>query len=291
MKTIILTIVNLISIVYYLSAQSPLKADAGNDTNYCFKPATYYSEKIFLGGKITASGGIKPYKYDWTMYSKSTKKDYTLLADSGFNHNANISFIFPYYNDNFIFKVTVKDSVGTTVSDSVTIAVSMMWNGCIIMNDSMVNDSFQLNIPYCEGGIQPFIYSWKPTTGLSNAAIQNPKAKPLVSTDYIVSVTDNVGCKYIDCGLYQIVVTDIDEQSIGFIRFANPVLNTGTMKFTSNILGSTFLINSDVGIVLYTTIIEKECIPLGSLIPTAGIYFYRLITPQGKLITGRFVRE
>jgi gliding motility-associated-like protein len=37
-------------------------------------------------------------------------------------------------------------------------------------------------------------YEWTPATGLSNTSIRNPLAKPDVTTDYIVKVTDNSGC-------------------------------------------------------------------------------------------------
>ncbi len=38
----------------------------------------------------------------------------------------------------------------------------------------------------------PYVYSWSPATGLSNAAISNPNASPAVTTNYTVTVTD--GC-------------------------------------------------------------------------------------------------
>ena len=38
------------------------------------------------------------------------------------------------------------------------------------------------------------VYSWSPANGLSNAFIANPRANPTVSTSYIVTVKDNIGC-------------------------------------------------------------------------------------------------
>ena len=37
-------------------------------------------------------------------------------------------------------------------------------------------------------------YSWSPATGLSNAAIANPVANPAVTTNYLLTVKDNIGC-------------------------------------------------------------------------------------------------
>ncbi len=37
-------------------------------------------------------------------------------------------------------------------------------------------------------------YSWSPASGLSNAAIANPVANPVVTTNYLLTVKDNIGC-------------------------------------------------------------------------------------------------
>jgi len=88
-------------------------------------------------------------------------------------------------------------------------------------------------------------------------------------------------------------LTDIKdgELSTGFVSFKNPISNSGTMNFTSDLLGSTVQVYRVNGVVQYQTKVEELSIPLGTLIPTAGVYFYRVTTPLGKLITGRFVRE
>jgi hypothetical protein len=57
------------------------------------------------------------------------------------------------------------------------------------------------------------------------------------------------------------------------------------------LIGSTLQIYLANGIVQYQTKIEKESIPLDSILQVAGVYFYIVTTPQGKLITGQFVRE
>ena len=44
------------------------------------------------------------------------------------------------------------------------------------------------------GGVPGYTYSWAPTTGLSNPAIANPVASPLVTTTYVLTVTDSKGC-------------------------------------------------------------------------------------------------
>jgi len=49
-------------------------------------------------------------------------------------------------------------------------------------------------IATASSGASPYTYSWNPATGLNHANIANPIAKPLVSTNYTVTVTDHSGC-------------------------------------------------------------------------------------------------
>ena len=48
------------------------------------------------------------------------------------------------------------------------------------------------------GGTPGYTYLWTPDTGLSNPAISNPVASPAMTTMYIVTVTDSVGCSATD---------------------------------------------------------------------------------------------
>jgi hypothetical protein len=48
--------------------------------------------------------------------------------------------------------------------------------------------------PTASGGIQPYNYSWTPTTGLNDSTLDNPTASPTSTTTYSVTVTDNKGC-------------------------------------------------------------------------------------------------
>ncbi|MEZ4827358.1 MAG: gliding motility-associated C-terminal domain-containing protein [Bacteroidia bacterium] len=54
------------------------------------------------------------------------------------------------------------------------------------------SDSIQLQ---AGGGVG---YSWVPATGLSNASISNPMASPAFTTQYVVTVTDSLGCSDTD---------------------------------------------------------------------------------------------
>jgi hypothetical protein len=300
-----------------LSAKTPLTVDAGKDTSYCIKmnysgyrdSSNYTTIKI--GGISTAIDGTPPYSYSWKMYSKTTRKQFNLLADSGIDHKANpeLKISNNYYfnatqndslNDRFIFKVIVMDSNKATVEDSCIITISrygmpnIYFGGpSIPCMEIFTKDSIQLGPCNIVGGIPPFSsFKWMPTYGLSNPNISNPKAV-LVSgynyTNYSVSFIDSAGCT-LNSGM---TLTDIKDGDLntGFVTYKNPITNNGTMNFTSDLLGSIVQVYSINGVVHYQSKVEELNIPLGSVISTAGIYFYRVITPLGKLITGRFVRE
>jgi gliding motility-associated-like protein len=54
------------------------------------------------------------------------------------------------------------------------------------------------NINSIATGTGTLVYSWTPTSGLNNANISNPVAKPVNTTTYIVTVTDINGCTATD---------------------------------------------------------------------------------------------
>ena len=93
----------------------------------------------------------------------------------------------PLVNTQYI--VTGTAANGCTAKDTVNISLKPL-PVIIATNDSTICSglSVQLN---ASGGVT---YSWSPATGLSNAAIPNPIATPLVNTQYIVMGTAPNGC-------------------------------------------------------------------------------------------------
>ena len=57
------------------------------------------------------------------------------------------------------------------------------------------------------------VYSWSPASGLSNAFIANPRANPVVTTSYIVTVKDNTGCT--STGSQKITVVQPGKVNVG----------------------------------------------------------------------------
>jgi len=280
------------TIISSVIAQTPLTVDAGKDTNYCLNGGgTGFKVHLNLGGNATATGGVAPYSYNWTMYSKLSGNTFTYLSDSNINKIANPSFTLYDGNDLFVFKVIVTDFKGSIASDSVIKGISSMWMGASIgLTKIAGNDSSQLGV-IIDGGVKPFSYKWSPKEGLSNDTIEKPKVYPSKPTFYSVTLVDLLGCNSHDTYPYAISEIKNGDLNTGFVSYKNPVSNSGTMNFTSELIGSKLQIVSLGGMVQYQTKVEGESIPIGSLITTAGIYFYTITTIQGKLVSGSFMRE
>lgn len=92
------------------------------------------------------------------------------------------------------YYVEITDFNGCTITDSVTVKVikpQLFTSGhATICN----GDSVRI---FATGAISNK-YSWSPATGLSNANIANPYAKPSANTNYVITVTDTNGCTNTD---------------------------------------------------------------------------------------------
>jgi len=110
-------------------------------------------------------------------------------------------------------------SIIDSVSRTVHLMVSNSSTGCVNSDSIKVvvfplplvhagNDTtISLGFSYTLNGQQGAIYSWLPTTGLSNANIYNPIAEPLVTTNYVLTVTDSNQCVNTD----SLVITVLDD--------------------------------------------------------------------------------
>jgi gliding motility-associated-like protein len=120
---------------------------------------------------VAAEGGCPPYAYSWNTIPLQTNTTATNLCAG------------TYY-------VTVTDVDNNTVIDSVLIIEPPSFLSANAGNDITINigDSAQL---YGSGGIS---FAWIPATGLSCSDCSNPIASPLVTTSYVLVVTDSNGC-------------------------------------------------------------------------------------------------
>ena len=137
-------------------------AFAGNDVAICFGDTT----------TLTATGGLN---YSWSP------------TDSLSNPLNDITQAFPIITTEYI--VTVTDTNGCIQSDSIVVTVNELPIGDAVADVTICNgDSAQLN---ATGGDT---YVWAPITGLSDPNIADPWATSIVTTNYVVLITDLNGC-------------------------------------------------------------------------------------------------
>ncbi|MDT8374994.1 MAG: PKD domain-containing protein [Bacteroidales bacterium] len=96
------------------------------------------------------------------------------------------------------YTVLVTDMNGCTATTTVTITIAPELTATATASDPNIGTCLSsvsnLDVTVT-GGEAPYVsYSWFPTDGLSDPNIENPVAKPAVTTTYTVTVTDNNGC-------------------------------------------------------------------------------------------------
>ena len=144
---------------------APAEADAGFNISSCANVPV----------QLNASGGEL---YNWTP------ANYV-------NHDTiNNPLAFPDQDMDFIVEVT--DSNGCMDTDTMRITVFTI----SINNDTLfcIGDSMQANV----GGDPATIFSWTPTTGVSDSTSFEPWLSPTVTTTYTLTATNAQGCTFQD---------------------------------------------------------------------------------------------
>ena len=143
-----------------------ISINAGNDTTICLGSSV----------QLNATGGII---YNWT-------------PTTGLS-NPNISNPIATPLTTTTYLVTVTDALGCSGTDTVKITVT---NPPTITLNNDTTVCLGTCVQLTAGG--GTTYQWSPTTGLSNPNIANPVACPLVTTTYLVTVTNAVNCVSVD---------------------------------------------------------------------------------------------
>jgi PKD repeat protein len=131
----------------------------------------------------TVGGGEPGYIYQWTPSAG-------LSSDTDPNPTAKPAATTTY-------TLTVTDQNGCTVSRDITVTVVSNLAVTASAADPIIGTCPTSNTTLsavASGGEPGYSYSWSPVAGLDNPAIQTPLAKPVVTTTYTVTVTDNNGC-------------------------------------------------------------------------------------------------
>ena len=138
-------------------------------------------------GKINAnaSGSSPPYTYAWS--NTQVNNPATNLC-AGF------------------YSVIVTDSKNCKAEDTATVLVQTVFNNVQVWADKdTIYKDLSTNL---HATVIPNVsYLWFPSYGLNSTSIANPKATPLVTTTYYLTLTDQYGCEYKDS--ITIIVIDL----------------------------------------------------------------------------------
>ncbi len=99
------------------------------------------------------------------------------------------------------YTVTVTDVNGCTTTAPVTVTVLPDLVATATADDLIISTcpTSRSNLGVTVTGGEPaYSFSWSPVAGLNNPNVQNPVAKPAVTTTYTVTVTDVNGCQTTD---------------------------------------------------------------------------------------------
>jgi PKD repeat protein len=143
---------------------------------------------------------------------------------------------------------------GCTSTDTVVVTVIQPFTITITPSDSIcVGQSTKL------GASGAFSYTWSPTSGLSDATIQNPVASPLVTTTYQVTGKDQYNC-FTSTASVVIGVGDYPVVNLG----QDQVLAAGsTYTFTPSVM------NGPIASWLWTPATNLDCSTCPSVMATA----------------------
>jgi photosystem II stability/assembly factor-like uncharacterized protein len=125
-----------------------------------------------------------------------------LTAPAGYNYswspsqglsNANIANPIALINTNITYQLTITDANGCAGTDSIIINTNPLPILNLGNNQAVcTNGNVQLTAP------AGYNYNWQPATGLDNANIANPIATITNNVEYILTITDGVGCTSTD---------------------------------------------------------------------------------------------
>lgn len=151
---------------YAVTVTAAPTVDAGTDTTIC------YGDTAQLSGLTSASPG---YTVSWTPSSNVISP--TSLATGAFP------------SDTTKYYLTIDIGGGCSGLDSVIVNVNHPLVDAGVDTTLCSGDSVQL-----QGTVDPGTFAWTPIATLSDPLILDPFADPSATTDYILELTDAIGC-------------------------------------------------------------------------------------------------
>jgi len=182
------------------------------------------------------------------------------ICDSGFVRFKNKSTFFPEYPEQYewdfgdgsissdtspvhiyqhpgLYNVKLKIKTNAScLDDSLVIPVDFVALNIQASPDQVINEGQSIQLNVTGGGT---VFHWQPPTSLSNPDIANPVAAPLDDVTYIVTVTDNGGCKDVDS-----VFVKVNPNTDIFVPAAFTPNNDGKNDIFKPIISSQFTLLS-----------------------------------------------
>src|SRR5690554_4312551 len=150
-------------------------------TDFTFSNSLCIGDTVYFNNLTTAIGGTPTYSWDFGDGSPiSNSKNPTHVYTSP---------------GPFTVELTASNIAGcdSTIKKQITLGpTAAAGNNQVIC----IGDSVQIG--GTSTGTGPLVYSWRPAASLSNPNIQNPKAGPSTTTNYILTVTDTNNCSNFD---------------------------------------------------------------------------------------------
>ena len=189
---------------------NPMLVGLGNDTTLLF------GDSIVLNPVINYPGNANNLSWLW---APAATLDNILIKKP----KAKPSVTTDYY-------VNVSSVEGCAAKDTIKVKINYIVIDAGVDITKICGDSVTLSPNFrCYGDTSNIIWSWYPATGLSSTSIRKPKAKPIVTTNYIVSATSLAGYTSIDT--IKIIVTPMNVNAgtdITYVCGSSATLNPTT---------------------------------------------------------------
>lgn len=175
--TYVLQVTNPSGCIHYdnvtITVNPPTQLDTGGDRTICF------GESTTLGGEPTAQGAILAYRYEW------------FPGNSLDNASAPNPVATPDQTTRYTLVVSARDCVPDTAYVTVTVYDLPVTS----TSEDVTVGAGETTLLNATGGVD---YRWFPAEGMSRTDVANPFASPTVTTDYVVTVTNEHGCSSLD---------------------------------------------------------------------------------------------
>lgn len=276
-KTLLITLV--LTIIAF-SSQAQLVADAGETIHICSND----SIPQLLGSSQTASGGVAPYTFEWSITPfqrfNSTYYASDILSDtSSPNPEVNIG----YYMEQIPFFLKVTDANGQMEFDTVLVTFSSFTHITaesqyfMTIGDTIFLTQFEMDTTSTE---YKSIYI-TPSVGLSNDSCQAPLyASPNSTTTYSLHFNNKYGCLFhwercFTINVFPLGVSTINKDAIN--PYPNPTTGMVTISYPKTNVQSISIYQTN-GNQIHPPI-NYPNIDLSQFVN--GLYIIELVTPSG----------